>query len=154
MTQSITQQLERAYARATLRDTAKHLQSSQDWQRVREIQTGSNQARQTEQDNFRQDYPARLADAREAILNERAARHYTHPAPQSAAQSSGGQDRFNKDQIERQAHLRVHNAHHQTIAKIDVQENREVKQLVQQRQPQPLQPNPQTVSHQQIKRER
>lgn len=133
MTMTITQQLERAYARASMLETAKHLRSPQDWQRVREIQTDSTRARQNEQNGFRQEYTARLADAREAVLNERAGRHYTHPAPQSAAR----QDRFNKDQIERQAHLRVHNAHAQTMAKIDVQEHREVKQLVAQRQPKP-----------------
>jgi len=125
MKQSITQQLENAYARATMKETAKHLKSANDWQRVREIQSDSAQAKQAEQETFREDYQARLADAREAVLNERAARHYTHPAPQSAAR----QDRFNKDQIERQAHLRVHNAHQKTMAKIDQQSRNDIKQL-------------------------
>lgn len=150
MTQNITQQLESAYAKASLRETAKRLETPQDWQRYQDIQQRSAQTRQHEQVSFRQDYPARLADAREAILNERAARHYTHPAPQSAA----GQDRFDKDQIERQAHLRVHNAHHQTLAKIDMQERREVQSLLQQRQPH-LSPQFQVSSPtRQIKRER
>lgn len=130
MTQSIAQQLESAYAQAALQETAKRIETPKDWQRFRDIQQRSAQTRQREQESFRQDYPARLADAREAVLKERAARHYTHPAPQSATR----QDRFNKDQIERQAHLRVHYAHHQTLAKIDVQENREVKQLLEPRQ--------------------
>lgn len=152
---SITEQLEQAYARATMKDTAKHLRTPQDWQRVRDIQSDSHQARQTEQDNFRQDYPARVADAREAILMERASRNYTHPAPSWAA----GQDRFNKDQIERQAHLRVHNAHQQTMTKIDAQENREVKEVVQRRLPRPPKLSPEFQSsnpsyRQQIKRER
>lgn len=150
MTQNIAQQLENAYAQATLRETAKRLETPQDWQRFQDIQQRGAQTRQNEQMSFRQDYPARLADAREAILNERAARHYTHPAPQSAV----GRDRFNKDQIERQAHLRVHSAHHQTLAKIDMQERREVQSLFQQRQ---LQLSPQfqaaNQSHQ-IKRDR
>lgn len=155
MGQTLAQQLESAYARATMRDTAKHLLTPQDWQRVRDIQSDSAQARQTEQENFRQDYPARLADAREAILKERASRHYSHPAPSWAAR----QDRFNKDQIERQAHLRVHNAHHQTMAKIDVQERRGVKEVEQQRLVRPPRASPQfqaaNQTHQHhIKRER
>jgi len=155
MTQTIAQQLERAYARASMNETAKHLQTPQDWQHVQDIQAQSAQAKLHEQRSFRQEYPARLADAREAILNERAAWHYTHPAPQSAAR----QDRFNKDQIERLAHLRVHNAHHQTMAKIDVQENHEFKQLMQKHQPTSwLQMQAQSAyapaSSQQIKRER
>lgn len=155
MGQNITQQLEQAYARATMRETARHLRGGEDWQRIRDIQTHSAQAKQQEQQSFRQEFPARLADARDAILNERAAWHYTHPTPQSAAR----QDRFNKDQIERQAHLRVHNAHAQTMAKIDVQENREVQQLMQKHQPTSwLQLQAQSartaVPPQQIKRER
>lgn len=150
MTQNITQQLERAYARASLQETAKRLETPQDWQRYQDIQRRSAQTRQHEQVSFRQDYPARLADAREAILNERTARHYTHPAPQSAA----GRDRFDKDQIERQAHLRVHNAHHQTLAKIDMQEHREVQSLLKQREIQ-LSPQFQALSQpHQIKRGR
>ncbi|MEP2890911.1 hypothetical protein [Tateyamaria sp.] len=153
MTQNIAQQLEQSYARASLRDTAKHLRNPQDWQQVRDIQVRSNQARQTERENYQQDYPARLADAREAILNERAAWHYTHPAPQSAAR----QDRFNKDQIERQAHLRVHNAHHRTMAKIDAHESRDLKQLMQQNQSPTSVPHFSQASdnpHHQVRRER
>lgn len=155
MTKTITQQLEQAYARATMQDTAKNLRSPQDWQDVRDLQSHSKQARQAEQDNFRQDYPARLADARDAILKERASRHYTHPAPSWAAR----QDRFNKDQIERQAHLRVHNAHHQTIAKIDAQEQRGVKEIEQKRLVRPPKLTPEfkaeTQPHRpQIKRDR
>jgi hypothetical protein len=148
MKPTIAQQLENAYARASMAETAKHLHGTNDWQRVQNIQARSAEARQTEQESFRQDYSARVADARVAILKERGDRHYSHPAPQSATR----QDRFDKDQIERQAHLRVHNAHHQTMAKIDVQENREVKQLMQQHQS-PASP-PQAVPSQQIKRER
>ncbi len=145
MTQNITQQLESAYTKATLRETAKRLETPQDWQRYQDIQQRSAQTRQHEQMSFRRDYPARLADARKAILNERSAHHYTHPAPQSAI----GRDRFNKDQIERQAHLRVHSAHQQTLAKIDMQENREIQTLFQQRRIQ-LSPQFQAVnqSHQ------
>lgn len=148
MTQTIAQQLESAYARASMVETAKHLQTPQDWQRVQNIQARSSQARQSEQESFRQDYPARVANAREAILKEHGERHYTHPAPQSAAR----RDRFDKDQIERQAHLRVHNAHAQTMAKIDIQENQGIKHLVQRHQS-PV-PTPQAFLNRQIKRER
>ena len=107
-------------------EAAKRIQSPQDWQRLKDIQTQSKQAKENEQMEYRNEYPARLADAGEAILKERGNWHYTHPAPQSAAR----RDRFDKDQIERQAHLRVHSAHAQTIAKIDKQESREVRQLL------------------------
>lgn len=154
MTKRIAQQLESANAQASMRETAKHLRGAQDWQYVQEIQTHSAQARQNEQEHFREDYAARVADARDAIFKERAARHYTHPAPQNAAH----RDRFDKDQIERQAHLRVHHAHHQTLAKIDVEANRAVKQLAQRYQPQPTyqahSQAPETVPQRQIKRER
>lgn len=149
MTKTIAQQLESAYARATMRDTAKHLRSPQDWQHVQDIQSQSAQAKAYEQVSFRDEYSARLADAREAILKERGSWTYTHPAPKSAAR----RDRFDKDQIDRQAHLRVHNAHAQTMAKIDVQQNHQMKQLEAQARHQNQIPQP---NHQQpqMRRER
>lgn len=144
MTKTIAQQLESAYARATMRDSAKHLRSPQDWQHVQNIQKQSERAKTYEQISFRQEYAARLSDAREAILKERGSWNYTHPAPQSAAR----RDRFDKDQIDRQAHLRVHNAHAQTIAKIDVQQNHQMKQLEAQTRHQNQIPQPQP-NHQQ-----
>ncbi|MEP3296775.1 MAG: hypothetical protein ABJO27_09910 [Pseudoruegeria sp.] len=133
MTQNLAEQLESAYARASMRENAKHLRSPQDWQRMQDIEQRRAHASQNEQQSFRQDYTSRVADAWDAILKERSQWHYTHPAPQSAAR----QDRFDKDQIERQAHLRVHNAHHQTMAKIDMQASKEVRELIQRNQPLP-----------------
>jgi len=143
MTRNIAEQLESIYARASMHENAKRLRSAEDWQRVQDIEQRRAHARETEVERSQQDYTARVADARDAILNDRAQWHYTHPAPQSAAR----RDRFDKDQIERQAHLRVHNAHYQIMAKIDVQANREIKQLMQKNQQQ-SQARPQ--SHTQI----
>ena len=71
MTQKIAEQLESAYARASMQENAKHLRSPQDWQRMQDIEQPRAHASQNTQQSFLQDYTARVADARDAILKER-----------------------------------------------------------------------------------
>ena len=122
MSRDLSQDLKAVYNHATMRNLAQRLKSGPEWKAIQDIQKRHETARKAETQNYRDTYDQRVAAERQALLRKRGqARH--EPRPPVA------NDQFNKSTLERQAHQNVRNGHHQSLARIDASEAKELRTL-------------------------
>ena len=122
MSRDLTQDLKAAYNHATMRNLAQKVKSGPEWKAVQDIQQRHEAARKSETQNYRDTYDQRVAVERQALLRKRGQiRHELRPPVAN--------DQFNKSTLERQAHQNVRNAHHQSLARIDASETKELRTL-------------------------
>lgn len=103
------------FSDATRQSMVQELRTQDDWDRFNAIDQNARQRTRDEIDGFERDRPLRLAAARKDIIDKAGALTFEHPTP-------FGTDKFNKDEIERQAVARVFNDHQSTLMSIKADE--------------------------------
>lgn len=86
-----------------------------DWERYRAIETEFRERSRQEVDQFETNRAELLAAARKEIIDKAGSKTFEHPTP-------FGTDRFNKDEIERQAVTKIVNDHQRRLIGIRDQE--------------------------------
>jgi len=103
------------FSDATRQSMVTELRTQDDWDRFKTIDETARQRTRDEIDGFERDRPLRLAAARNDIIDKAGSLTFEHPTP-------FGTDKFDKDEIERQAVARVFNEHQSNLMGIKVDE--------------------------------
>ena len=124
MSSSISKQLRQTYDLASLRREAAMDLSSDEWKQYQKIRETHDMSRRFEIRQYEIEYQTRLEAARELLIDKAAARSldFKH--------RWFGSDRFNKSEIDRQAHRQVLSDHRRKIASLDRIEQHELTALL------------------------
>jgi len=103
------------FSNATRQNMVTELRTQDDWDQFKAIDETARQRTRDEIDGYERDRPLRLAAARKDIIDEAGSLTFEHPTP-------FGTNKFDKDEIERQAVARVFNDHQSTLMGIKADE--------------------------------
>lgn len=126
MALTISEELNRVFDLASLRQEAADLKAPHQWRRVTGIWRRCDDARQREQNRFEKRYVTRVEVARRRLVDEAAAKSF------DLKPGWAGHDTFDAQALTRQAEREVRHAHQQRMERIDEFERRELKAIVEQ----------------------
>ncbi|WP_386627518.1 hypothetical protein [Sulfitobacter geojensis] len=116
MTSDITLGMAEMFRDANRESVTLELRTPQDWDRFNKIKDMAKQHEREETEFFQREKPLLLAEARKELIDKAGSLTLEHPSP-------FGTDRFNKDTIERQAHMQVGNDHQARLLGIKARES-------------------------------
>lgn len=126
MALTISEELNRVFDLATLRQEAADLKAPHQWRRVTDIWRRCDDARTREQKRFETRYHSRVEVVRRRLVDEAAAKSF------DLKPDWAGEDAFDAQTLTRQAEREVRHAHHQRLERIDEFERRQLKAIVEQ----------------------
>lgn len=103
--------MQNMYRDALMEQTVRKLQTDPDWRRFRAITDAAQRQTVEENESYKADYALRVDKARQDLIRKAGAKTFDHPTPY-------GTDRFNKDQINRQAQKNVRHEHERKLHSI------------------------------------
>ncbi len=104
MKPSLEYSLAEVFREATMQNLVFELRNESDWNQFQTIHAASQKRQKTEREDYEENRSERLAKAREELLRQAGSKTLDHPAPIGA-------DRFDKNELERRAMLKVENDH-------------------------------------------
>lgn len=125
MSESLTETLRQTYELASLRHMAERLQTGRQWEAAQDITARFEMARTDLTKSFADEYPARMAEARQKLILE-ATRQSPALTPMDASDT-----RFAKSAIEHKAGRMVRDEHRLEMAGLERAEAQELSQLMQ-----------------------
>ena len=121
---SLTEQIQETFRRVSLQREAAHGLKGEDWERYREIQDGYGQKIARERAIYSEEYDTRVEAASKALINRAGAKE------RSFLPRFLGVDRFQKAEIDRQAHRAVRQDHARTVQGLEDAMHGETEELL------------------------